>query len=78
MTYSMSLSSGPDLMHESCEEKFMSWADDDHKNPNSPRGPRLIPPIDVLNETWRKKLSALLNTIPMRLRLFLPPLNNGE
>jgi hypothetical protein len=41
---------GPDWMHKSCMDKFHLWADDDKKS-----RPKLIPPIEVLDEAWRKK-----------------------
>jgi hypothetical protein len=39
-------------------EKFHSWADDDRKSPDYDPGPKLIPPIEVLDEASRKKHSA--------------------
>jgi hypothetical protein len=46
-------SRGPDWMHKSCMEKFHSWSDDD-----CDPGPKRIPPIEVLDEAWRKKYPA--------------------
>ena len=41
---------GGDWVHKSCMEKFHSWAEDD-RDP----GPKLIPPIEVLDEAWSTK-----------------------
>jgi hypothetical protein len=46
---------GGDWMHKSCMDKFHSWDDDDQKSPDYDPGPKLIPPIEVLDEAWRKK-----------------------
>jgi hypothetical protein len=52
---SVSCSSGPDWMHQSCMEKFESWADDEKDRPDREPGPHLIPNMDVLDAAWRKK-----------------------
>jgi hypothetical protein len=50
---------GPDWMHKSCMEKFLSWADDDQMSPEHKSGPQFIPEMKVLDEAWRRHNDAV-------------------